>query len=137
MNWRNKMKKKIDVVAAIIKKDDKYFCARRPLGKSAGGKWEFPGGKVDPGETREQALVREIEEEFESKIKVNDYIITTRQELEDRVLELHSYTCELVSGDLLLKEHMDSKWLTRDELKSLDWATLDIEVTEKIVENNI
>ena len=125
--------RKIEVVAAVIEKDDKIFCAQRNLTKSMGGKWEFPGGKIEVGETNEEALVREISEEFDSEIKVNEYIMTVEHDYPTFHITMHAYLCTLVNGELKLKEHNDSTWLTRDKLLTLDFADADKPIVNKLI----
>lgn len=125
--------RRIEVVAAVIEKDDKIFCAQRNLTKSMGGKWEFPGGKIEVGETNEEALVREISEEFDSEIKVNEYIMTVEHDYPTFHITMHAYLCTLVNGELTLKEHNDSTWLTRDKLLTLDFADADKPIVKKLI----
>ena len=107
--------KTIKVVAAIIKKDNKIFATQRGSGEFQGG-WEFPGGKIEPGETPENALVREIMEELDTTIQVNELVDIVEYDYPTFHLSMHCFLCELVSGDLILKEHQDAKWLMRNEL---------------------
>ena len=123
---------RVEVVAAVIQKDNKIFCAQRNLSKSMGGKWEFPGGKIETGETREEALVREIKEELDSEIKVDKYLMTVEHDYPTFHITMHAYLCTLVKGELTLKEHNDSVWLTKEDLLSLDWADADIPIVNKI-----
>ena len=125
--------RRIEVVAAVIEKDDKIFCAQRNLAKSMGGKWEFPGGKIEEGETNEEALVREISEEFDSEIKVNEYIMTVEHDYPTFHITMHAYLCSLVNGELTLKEHNDSIWLTKENLLTLDWADADKPIVNKLI----
>ena len=125
--------KKVEVVAAIIQKDNKIFCAQRNLSKSMGGKWEFPGGKIEAGETREEALVREIKEELDSDIIVDKYLMTVEHDYPTFHITMHAYLCTLVKGELILKEHNDSIWLTKEELSSLDLADADKPIVNKII----
>jgi len=124
--------KRIEVVAAIIQKDNKIFCAQRNLSKSMGGKWEFPGGKIEVGETHKEALVREIKEELDSDIVVNKYLMTVEHDYPAFHITMHVYLCTLVKGELSLKEHNDSKWLYKEELLSLDWADADKPIVTKV-----
>ena len=91
-------------------------------------KWEFPGGKIEQGETREQALTREIWEEFGAKIEVGDFVTTVNHEYESFSITMHVFYCTLLEGRLNLKEHLDSKWLESGELMSVDWAAADAPV---------
>ena len=129
--------KKVEVVAAVIQKDNKIFCAQRNLSKSMGGKWEFPGGKIEVGETKEEALVREIKEELDSDIVVDKYLMTVEHDYPTFHITMHAYLCTLVKGKLLLKEHNDSVWLSKEELLSLDWADADKPIVKEIIKNDI
>ena len=123
--------KTIKVVAAIIKKDNKIFATQRGSGEFQGG-WEFPGGKIEPGETPENALVREIMEELDTTIQVNELVDIVEYDYPTFHLSMHCFLCELVSGDLILKEHQDAKWLMRDELDFVAWLPADLVLIEKL-----
>lgn len=118
-------KKTINVVAAAIEKDGKIFCAQRPEGKSLGGFWEFPGGKLEEGETEEQALLREIQEEFNAEIEIIEFINEASHEYDFGTVTMKTYLCKLLSDQLNLLEHQDSLWLSPNELSSLNWAPVD------------
>ena len=124
----------VEVVAAVIRKDGKIFCAQRNLSKSMGGKWEFPGGKIEMGETREEALVREIREEFDSDIEVNEYLMTVEHDYQTFHITMYAYLCTLLNVELYLKEHNDSVWLPIEELPKLDWADADKPIVTKIMD---
>lgn len=132
--------KHVEVVCAVIAKDNKIFCCRRGPGRALEGKYEFPGGKVEAGETQEAAIVREIKEELESDIKTIKYIGTSNHVYNDEdvapfkgfELTMHAYLCELVSGELKLKEHTDAKWLSVKELDNVEWAEADKPIVEKV-----
>ena len=126
---------KVEVVAAVIQKNNKIFCAQRNLSKSMGGKWEFPGGKIELGETKEEALVREIKEELDSDIVVDKYLMTVEHDYPTFHITMHAYLCTLVKGELILKEHNDSVWLSKEELLSLDWADADKPIVNIIINN--
>jgi 8-oxo-dGTP diphosphatase len=121
--------KTIEVVAAIIKNEDKIFATQRGYGDFKGF-WEFPGGKMEVGESREQALVREIREELDTEIEVGKFIQTVEYDYPQFHLMMHCYLCTVISGELVLKEHEDAKWLTKDMLDSVDWLPADEAVIE-------
>ncbi len=123
-------KKIINVVAAAIEKDGLIFCAQRPEGKSLAGFWEFPGGKLEEGETPEEALIREIKEEFNSEIEIVSYLNEASYEYDFGIVTMKTYLSKLISGDLELLEHQDSKWLPLDRLMELNWAPVDIPAVE-------
>lgn len=118
-------KKIIHVVAAAIEKDGNFFCAQRPEGKSLGGFWEFPGGKLEAGESPEQALVREIREELNSEIEIISYINEASYDYDFGTVVMKTYHAKLVSGNLELLEHQNSTWLAPHELKTINWAPVD------------
>jgi 8-oxo-dGTP diphosphatase len=127
--------KTIKVVAAIIKSDNRIFATQRGYGEFAGG-WEFPGGKVEAGETPQQALVREIKEELDTDIEVQDYVETVEYDYSSFHLTMQCYLCTVKSGELTLKEHISAKWLTRDTLDGVDWLPADkglIEALRKLI----
>ena len=130
----------IEVVAAVIKKDDKILATQRGYGEFK-GRWEFPGGKPEAGETREEALIREIKEELNADIKVDDYICTVEHDYKDPDFHLimHTYFCTLLSDNIELVyhdedklEHEAMKWLTKDELDSVKWLDADVEIVEHL-----
>lgn len=125
--------KTIHVVAAVIKKEDKIFATQRGYGEFKDG-WEFPGGKIEDGETPEQALVREINEELNTEIKVDQLIDTVEYDYPNFHLSMDCFWCEIVQGGLELKEHEAAKWLAKDELYSVEWLPADIELIGKIKE---
>lgn len=116
--------KTIEVVAAIIKKGDKVFATQRGYGEFKGG-WEFPGGKVETGESLESALVREIKEELDADIRVNDLFETVEYDYPNFHLTMHCFICDLLSEEFVLKEHEDAKWLDREGLDGVDWLPAD------------
>lgn len=127
-------KKNIKVVAAVIKNGNKIYATQRGYGEFKGG-WEFPGGKIEQGETSQEALVREIEEELETKIKVNDLIDTIEYDYPTFHLRMECFWCEIIKGNLVLLEAEAAKWLTKEELYSVDWLPADLLLIPKIEEN--
>lgn len=126
--------KTIEVVAAIFIKNNKVFCAQRANKGPLALKWEFPGGKVEENENKEEALIREIKEELLTDIEIERYFMTVNHQYETFFITMHAYICNIISGDLSLKEHVDSCWLEKDDLLSLDWAEADIPIVKKLVE---
>lgn len=118
-------KKIINVVAAAIEKDGKIFCAQRPEGKSLGGYWEFPGGKLEEGESPEEALIREIYEELNSKIEIISFVNEASYDYDFGTVVMKTFHAKLVCGNLDLLEHQDSVWLEPSRLKTLNWAPVD------------
>ncbi|MBE5933916.1 MAG: (deoxy)nucleoside triphosphate pyrophosphohydrolase [Lachnospiraceae bacterium] len=125
--------KTIRVVAAIIKHEDKIFATQRGYGEFEGG-WEFPGGKIEENESPEKALVREIKEELDTEIEVGELIDTVEFDYPNFHLSMDCFICTIKSGDLVLKEHKNAKWLTKDTLHSVDWLPADEGLVEKIKE---
>ncbi len=124
-------KKIVKVVAAVIKKDNKIYATQRGYGEFKGG-WEFPGGKIEENETSQEALIREIKEELETVIKVNDLIDTIEYDYPNFYLSMDCFWCEIVSGNLVLVEAEDAKWLSKEELYSVEWLPADLGLIEKI-----
>ncbi len=116
--------KQMEVVAAIIREGDRIFATQRGYGEFKDG-WEFPGGKVEPGETPQQALVREIREELDTEIEVEELVDTVEYDYPNFHLTMHCYFCTIKSGELVLKEHEAAKWLTKETLDSVDWLPAD------------
>lgn len=123
--------KTIEVVAAVITYGNKIFATQRGYGEFKDG-WEFPGGKMEPGETPQQALVREIREELDTMIEVGELVDTVEYDYPKFHLTMHCFLCTIKSGDLVLKEHEAAKWLTKDELDSVDWLPADLELIYKL-----
>ena len=123
--------KTIHVVAAIIRSGDKIYATQRGYGEFEGG-WEFPGGKIEPGETPQEALIREIKEELTVDIEVGELIDTVEYDYPKFHLSMDCFWCKLISGRLTLLEAEAAKWLTFDELYSVDWLPADYGLIEKI-----
>lgn len=128
--------KTIRVVAAVIKSTNEknspiIFATQRGYGEMKGG-WEFPGGKIEEGETPAEALIREIREELDTKIKVGELIDTIEYDYPTFHLSMDCFWCEIVSGDLVLKEHEAAKWLSREQINDVDWLPADITLIEQI-----
>lgn len=125
------MLKTIRVAAAVIRSEDKIFAAARGYGEFKGG-WEFPGGKIEAGETPQEALKREIMEELETEISVGEIIDTIEYDYPEFHLSMDCFWCEILSGNLVLKEAEDARWLAADELDSVEWLPADVTLIEKI-----
>lgn len=128
--------KTIRVVAAVIKAVNKegspiIFATQRGYGEMKDG-WEFPGGKIEEGETPEQALKREIMEELDTEIAVGDFIETVEYDYPAFHLSMDCFWCTIVKGDLVLKEHEAAKWLTKEQLNEVAWLPADITLVENI-----
>ena len=124
-------RKTINVVAALIRDGKRVFATARGYGNYKGW-WEFPGGKVEPGESPEEALVREIREELDSEISVDEYISTIEHDYPEFHLSMRCYWCSLISGDLVLKEAEDAKWLDVETIDSVKWLPADITLIDEI-----
>ena len=119
------------VVAAIIIEDGKVFATQRGYGDFKGG-WEFPGGKIEVGELPEEALIREIKEELDTEVEVKELLDTVEYDYPNFHLSMDCFICKIKTGDLVLKEHEASAWLTKDTLYSVDWLPADQELVRKI-----
>ena len=128
--------KHIEVVAAVIIQDGKVLCVQRPKHTKdyISLKWEFPGGKVEVGENREEALVREIKEELAAEIHELQFLMTVEHSYPDFHMTMHAYTCTLKTGEISLREHVDMKWLATEELNQLDWTEADLPVVVSLMD---
>ena len=123
--------KTIRVVAAVIRNNDKIFATQRGYGDLKGG-WEFPGGKIEPGETPQEALKREIIEELETEIIVGELIDTIEYDYPKFHLSMDCFWCEIKQGNLVLKEHEAARWLGLEQLDVVNWLPADILLIDKI-----
>lgn len=124
--------KRIEVVAAVIEHNGRFFATQRGYGDYK-DKWEFPGGKIEKGESREDALIREIKEELATTIGVDKFICTMDCDYTDFHLTMHCYLCHVISGRLQLLEAEDARWLDKEHLNTVDWLPADKEVVEKLM----
>lgn len=129
--------KKVEVVAGVIFCKDLILCVQRPKNKFhyISQKFEFPGGKIEEDETKEEALHRELSEELSLSTKITSFFMTVVHEYPDFELTMHSFICEVDSKELTLHEHIDHKWLNINELTDLDWAAADIPIVNKLISN--
>ena len=129
-------RKRIEVAAAIIMDHGKIFATQRGHGEFKDG-WEFPGGKIEQGETPQQAAKREVMEELDTEIEVGELFDTVEYDYPGFHLTMHCFICTVKSGDLVLNEHEAARWLTRENLSSVDWLPADIGLIEKLKESQI
>ncbi|MBP2001381.1 8-oxo-dGTP diphosphatase [Paenibacillus shirakamiensis] len=127
----------IKVVGAVIVHEDKILCAQRGVNQSLPLKWEFPGGKIEDGETPQEALQREINEEMNCQVEIGNYVEDTTYEYDFGIVHLTTYYCRLIEGTPTLTEHAAIKWLSRAELNTLDWAPADIPAIQKIMNHRV
>lgn len=125
------MLKSIEVVAAVIVRDGSLFATQRGYGDFK-DMWEFPGGKMESGETPQDALVREIREELDAEITVGDLIRVVEYDYPAFHLKMHCFLCSLKSEDIVLKEHESARWLTKKDLRSVNWLPADLSVIETL-----
>ena len=129
----NVNRKRIEVVAAVIEDGGRIFATQRGYGEFK-DMWEFPGGKMEAGESREEALRREIREELDTEIDVGKLLCTVEYDYPAFHLTMHCYLCSVVSGTLELKEHESARWLSADGLESVDWLPADLQILPLIKE---
>lgn len=129
--------KHIEVVAAIIKHRNKILCVQRGENKFEyiSKKYEFPGGKMEAGETKIETVRREIFEELKMEIEVQEEFLTTTHTYPDFKITMHSFICSCISPELTLTEHIDFKWLEKEELEAIDWAAADVPIVHKLMKN--
>lgn len=126
--------KEIKVVAAIIQKENKILATKRGYDEFI-NMWEFPGGKIESGETKEQALVREIKEELNIEINVDKFAIDIEYQYPNFYLFMSCFMCSIKEGSIELLEHNDGKWITKEELNTLNWLPADIDAVNYLKEN--
>ena len=132
-------KKRIEVVAAVIEFGDQILCVQRGENKYdyISCKWEFPGGKIEPGETEDQALTREIQEELHVKIRVGKKLVAINHEYPDFILCMHAYRCTVDTPTVKLTEHIAFNWVELPDLQAFDWAAADIPIVEKLTNGSV
>ena len=130
----NQNMKRIEVVAAIVIQDGLLFAAQRNAKGEVGSKWEFPGGKIEPGETHQAALARELNEELGVSAKIGGHFMTIEHSYTTFHLTMHCYLADFDGAQPTLREHLASRWLSRDELDSVDWAPADLPIVAKLRE---
>ena len=130
--------KKIEVVAAILINENKILCVQRAESKLPyiSKKFEFPGGKIEAGESQKEALQRELVEELDINVKVGDLYLTVNHRYPDFELTMHSFIVKVDRRKLTLNEHIDQKWLSKEELTALDWAAADLPIVQKLTKND-
>jgi 8-oxo-dGTP diphosphatase len=126
--------KKLNVVAAIIQCGEEILCVQRGPAKFdyIAKKYEFPGGKVEVGESKESAIIREVKEELRLDIIEPQFFNTVHHQYPDFFITMHSFICKVMDKDVTLTEHIEKKWLKREQLHILDWAAADIPIVEKL-----
>lgn len=131
--------KKIEVVAGIIFFQDQILCVQRPKSKLPyiSEKFEFPGGKIEDGETQKEALQRELLEELNISTIIKSFFHTVVHEYPDFELTMHSFTCEVDTKQLTMNEHINQEWLKVDELKNLGWAAADLKIINELIKFNL
>lgn len=129
--------KSIEVVAGIVIYNNLVLCVQRPKNKFhyISEKYEFPGGKIEDGESKEAALHRELDEELNLSVKIQSLFLIVVHQYPDFELTMHSFICKAESTQIVLNEHIDYKWLKIDELPTLDWAAADIPIVNKLISN--
>ncbi len=125
--------KTVRVAAAIIQNENQIFATQRGYGDFKDG-WEIPGGKIEPGETPEEALAREIKEELDTEIAIGKLVYVVEYDYPQFHLTMYCYFCRVISGDLVLKEHEAARWLTKDTLDSVEWLPADVDLIERLRE---
>lgn len=129
------MKKRIDVVGAVLTRGHTILAARRSSTMSLPGMWEFPGGKIEPNESPERALLRELEEELLCTAEIGEHVETTEHEYDFGIVILTTYYCSLIGVEPRLTEHSEIRWVQASELDQLDWAPADIPAVERVMKD--
>lgn len=130
------MKKQINVVGAVVVRDDTVLAAQRSAGMSLPGLWEFPGGKIESGETPQEALAREMNEELLCTVEIGAHVETTSHEYAFGVVNLMTYYATLVGGEPQLTEHSEIRWIPVSKLDSVEWAPADVPAVERIMRDS-
>jgi 8-oxo-dGTP diphosphatase len=125
-------KKEVEVVAAVIKKSNLFYVVQRPFKGEVGGKWEFPGGKIESNESKEEALKREIKEELDLDIKIEKFLLTSNHEYKSFKIKLHFFLCSIVEGKPILTEHINEQWVLKKDINKVDFAEADLAVLDII-----
>jgi len=128
-------KKIVEVTAAIIRLDNRFLCAQRKDSSEQGGKWEFPGGKIELGESPEACLERELLEEFNIQAKCGKFLCENTHDYGDKIVKLKAYFVEHILGNFQLLVHQDIKWLALDQISKLDWAEADLPIVNNLIDN--
>ena len=123
--------KELDVVCGAILKEGKYFIAKRSTGADKGF-WEFPGGKIEPNETQEQAIIRELKEELEVDVKVLKYICSVDDIRKDKIIHVHAYLCEIIHGEIHLNDHDEAYFVNPKDLYNFQFQKADSIILDKI-----
>jgi 8-oxo-dGTP diphosphatase len=129
------LKKRINVVGAVLTRGETILAAQRSSTMALPGMWEFPGGKIEPDESPQQALIRELEEELLCTAEVGEHIETTEHEYDFGVVVLTTYYCSLVGGEPNLTEHSEIRWVEAAQLDQLEWAPADIPAVERVMKD--
>lgn len=124
----------IEVVAALIERSGRVLLCKRPMGKAQGGRWEFPGGKIEPGERSEAALARECREELDLEVEVGAALADVAQEYPGRVVHLTLYRCRILRGEPRRLEHSDMRWVAPEELRGYELCAADARLVERMEE---
>lgn len=133
----NAVKRQIIVVGAVLVRDGRILAARRGEEMALPGMWEFPGGKIEPGETHQEALARELSEELLCEAEVGEHVETTTFEYDFGIVTLSTYLCTLISGEPHVTEHAEIRWLRPDELDDVEWAPADIPAVERLKDSGL